>query len=436
MPTLPLLIYRAAANAAAPLAYRRVAADLTSQGIAPERVRERAGHATAPRPPGPLAWFHAASVGESLSVLRLIEQLGEMHPQRAFLITSGTAASARIVAERLPPRTLHQLAPLDSGRILKCFLAHWRPDSATLVESELWPQLICMAADAGIPLALVNARISVRSAGRWRRLPASARHLLGKFRLIHCQDERTAALLAQLGAPGARAGLNLKSFGGPLPFDSAELERLRGLTAGRPVWLASSTHPGEDDVALAAHRELLGTFPDLLLVLVPRHPQRADAIAGLIGQGGLRAARRSAGEAPEAQTQVYLADTLGETGLWYALCRIVCLCGSFVPVGGHNPYEPAHAGCAVIHGPLLANFERVYRDFAEAGGSMQVSDAAALAASVRALLDDPALLEETGAKSAAFAASQQDALAEFAGALSAALWPAGADGARSAACPS
>lgn len=436
MPPLPLLIYRTAANVAAPLAFRRVAADLTSQGIDPERVRERAGHATAPRPPGPLAWFHAASVGECLSVLRLIERLAEMHPERAFLITSGTAASARIVADRLPPRTLHQLAPLDASRILERFLAHWRPDAATLVESELWPQLICMAADAGIPLALVNARISARSAGRWRRLPASARHLLDKFRLIHCQDERTAALLAQLGAPGARAGVNLKSFGGPLPFDTADLERLRGLIAGRPLWLASSTHPGEDEVALAAHRDLLDAFPDLLLVLVPRHPQRVDAIAGLIGQGGLRAARRSAGEDPEAQTQVYLADTLGETGLWYALCRIVCLCGSFVPVGGHNPYEPAHAGCAVIHGPLLANFERVYRDFAEAGGSVRVGDAAALKDAVRALLEDPALLERTGAKSAAFAASQQDALAEFADTLSAALWPTGADDARSAACPS
>lgn len=415
---LPLRLYGAAAGLLAPLAYRRARARLGAQGTDPARLRERLGHAGAPRPDGTLLWFHAASVGESLSVLPLIRRMGRDNPGWSFLITSGTATSAEVVGRRLPPRSLHQFAPLDSRRAVSRFLAHWRPDAAVFVESELWPNMLRRSRAAGIPLALVNARISDRSARTWKRFPATARHLMTLFSVIHCQDARTAAHLHDLGLAHACQGANLKALSGPLPYDAGALEMLRTATGGRPLWLASSTHPGEDEAVLAAHREVLRRHPDALLILVPRHPERADAIEKLIAQAGLSAARRGAGGPPAADVQVYLADTLGETGLWYALCPLTCLCGSFTPVGGHNPYEPAHAGSAVLHGPLYANFAHGYPEFDASGGARQVADATGLAQAVGALLAAPEELEAMRARARAFAAAQTDALDAIGGTLS------------------
>lgn len=399
-----------AANLVAPLAYRRVATKLKAHGTDPARFRERMGKPTAPRPEGTLIWFHAASVGESLSVLRLIAHMGEVYPDWHFLLTSGTATSAEIVARRLPPRCTHQFAPLDARRAMRRFLGHWQPSAAIFVESELWPQMLQETRAAGIPLALLNARISDGSARNWKRFPATSRHLMGHFNLIHTQDARTTDHLHDLGLTHAYTGQNLKSVSGPLPFDAAEKSRLEGAIGGRPVWVASSTHPGEDEVMIAAQKLLLATYPDLLLILVPRHPDRAPAIAALIDEAGLTCHRRAAGDAPSTDTQVYLADTLGETGIWYALSPITCLCGSFTPVGGHNPYEPAYAGSAVLHGPLYANFAQTYADFDANGGARQVADAKGLAKTVAELLGDADALTAMREKSRAFAAAQDDML--------------------------
>lgn len=415
---LPVRLYQSAANLAAPLAYRRVFAKLHAQGIGPERIRERRGVATAKRPEGKLLWFHAASVGESLSVLRLITHLGSANPEWSFLLTSGTATSAQVVSGRLPPRTTHQFAPLDARGMVKRFLSHWRPDAAVLVESELWPQMIAETHAAGIPLALINARISDRSAGQWKRFPRSAAYLLRHFRLIHCQDQRTVGHLHDLGLTQARSGANLKALSGALPFDSEELERMRACIAARPVWLASSTHPGEDEIMLAAHLSLISEKPEALLVLVPRHPERADAVERLIAEAGLAGIRRSTGRQITDRTQVYLADTLGETGLWYALSPLTCLCGSFVPVGGHNPYEPAFAGSAILHGPLYANFSQIYPALDEAGGACEVSDAEALAAELCRLNDDAAALKGMRRDVRRFASEQEDVLESFGETLS------------------
>ncbi len=418
---LPVRLYGAAADLIAPLAYRRVARKLAAQGTDPGRLRERRGLPTAARPAGELVWFHAASVGESLSVLRLIARLGRDRPERAFLLTSGTATSARILARRLPARTVHQFAPLDTRPAIRRFLAHWRPDAAVFVESELWPQMLRMTRAAGVPLALVNARISDTSARNWKRLPATARHLMGYFRLIHCQDARTAAHLHDLGLDGAAQGVNLKALAGPLPVDCDARDRLRTRLGQRPVWVAASTHPGEEGIMLAAHRALLEDHPDALLILVPRHPERAGDIAGDIARAGLTQARRSTGAPPETATQVYLADTLGETGLWYDLAPLTCLCGSFSDVGGHNPYEPAHAGCAILHGPRYANFAQTYAEMDAAGAARQVTGAEDLAQALRHLFDTPddrAALAE-GAR--AFASAQEDALDEMTATLSKAL---------------
>ena len=414
---LPVSLYRVAANLLAPLAYRRVAARLAAQGIPAERLPERLGHATAPRPGGKLTWFHAASVGESLSVLRLIDHLGGLHPHISFLVTSGTATSARVVAGRLPARATHQFAPLDSAAAMRRFLAHWRPDAGIFVESELWPQMLLEARAAGVPLALVNARISERSARNWARFPATARHLLGQFRLIHCQDSRTAAQLRGLGLEKAEKGPNLKALSDALPVDDAALSDLRAALSDRPLWLASSTHPGEEEIVLAAQAEVLARHPRALLILVPRHPDRAAQIAAQITAAGLAAARRSTGEEIGGDTAVYLADTLGETGLWYALAPLTCLCGSFTPVGGHNPYEPAHAGSALLHGPLYANFAGPYPALDAAGAARRV-EASDLGGAVASLLDDPAALRQMRDKAQAFANAQEDVLDGFARALS------------------
>lgn len=413
MPPLPIRLYAAAANLIAPIAYRRVKAKLRAHGTDPARFRERMGKPTAKRPDGTLIWFHAASVGESLSVLRLIAHMGEVNPGWHFLLTSGTATSAEIVGRRLPPRCIHQFAPLDARRAMRRFLGHWHPSAAIFVESELWPQMLQETCAADIPLALLNARISDRSARNWKRFPATSRHLMGHFNLIHTQDARTTAHLHDLGLRHAYTGQNLKSVSGPLPFDADDLARMKAAIGQRPLWVASSTHPGEDEVMIAAHKSLLADHPDLLLILVPRHPDRATAIAALIAAAGLAAAQRSTGQELTADTAIYLADTLGETGLWYALSPITCLCGSFTPVGGHNPYEPAYAGSAVLHGPLFANFAQTYADFDTGGGARRVANAADLAEQLHGLLTDGDKLAVMQEKSRAFAAAQEDMLDEI-----------------------
>lgn len=419
-PPLPVRLYRGAANLIAPLAYRRVARKLEAQGVAAGRQKERMGHATAPRPAGRLLWFHAASVGESLSVLRLIAHLGTRQPDLSFLLTSGTATSAQIVAGRLPPRTTHQFAPLDSTRATARFLAHWRPDAAVFVESELWPQMLVQTGAAGVPMALINARMSERSARNWKRFPATARFLLGHFRMIHCQDDATAGQLRDLGIKTAEKGLNLKSLSGELPVNAAALEEMRAAIGPRPLWLASSTHPGEDEIVLAAQTQVLRRHPETLLILVPRHPERAETIARLIDAAGLTHARRSTGGTIAADTQVYLADTLGETGLWYTLAPLTCLCGSYTPVGGHNPYEPAHAGSAILHGPLHANFAQTYPAL-DAAGAAQAVEADALGTTVTGLLEEAGRLAAMREKARDFAQAQNDGLDDVAQALSKAL---------------
>ncbi|MGK7653402.1 3-deoxy-D-manno-octulosonic acid transferase [Roseovarius sp. B08] len=418
---LPVRLYGVAANLLERLAYRRVSENLSRQGIPANRLTERLGHATATRPEGDLLWFHAASVGESLSVLRLIEQLGETHTGLSFLITSGTATSAQIVGNRLPPRTTHQFAPLDSRRVVTRFLDHWRPSAAVFVESELWPQMLRLTHQAGVPLALVNARISDTSARNWKRFPRTARHLMNHFRLIHCQDERTANHLRDLGLAQAEPGLNLKSVAGPLPYNREELNRMQAIIAGRPVWLAASTHPSEDEVVLTAHRAMTGGNADALLILVPRHPERAHDIERLIAEHRFEGARRSTGMTITGQTRVYLADTLGEMGLWYALSPLTCVCGTFSDVGGHNPFEPAHAGSAVLHGPRYANFAEAYAQMQARDACIEVADSDDLGAKLTTYLDDPAALDALRDRTRTFAATQADVLDDFAATLSKAL---------------
>lgn len=414
-------IYSAAADLLAPLAYRKVASKLTRLGAAANRLCERRGEATTARPEGSLLWCHAASVGESLSVLPLVKQIGQMQTDLNFLITSGTQTSAEILANRLPERTTHQFAPLDSRQYLERFMSHWQPHAAIFVESELWPNMLRQTRALGIPMALVNARISDRSVRKWKRFSHSAQFLLDHFELIHCQDDRTQTHLAELGASHAKRGVNLKSLAAPLSFDERELQILQQTTAGRPVWLAASTHPGEEEIILNAHQTILDTYPDALLILVPRHPERGDAIKDLITEADLSAGQRSKGDLPDPHSEVYLADTLGEMGLWYTLCPLTVLCGSFSDVGGHNPYEPAQAGSFILHGPRYANFKHAYEELDAAGTSQQVANLSELTGALVHWIGTPETLKEKQTAAGRFATHKEEALETLAESLSNAL---------------
>lgn len=420
-------VYRLATRALGPLAQRSAARKLRAGGVSAERIAERAGFATLPRPDGRLAWFHAASVGESLAVLALMERLRARRSGLNLLITSGTATSAALLAKRLPEGAFHQFAPLDTPVAVRRFLDHWRPDAGIFVESELWPNMLISAEARDIPLALVNARLSAKSVAGWRRRPDTARYVLDRFTLFVTQNAEAADNLMRMGADPDRIveGINLKSTSAPPPVDVSALATLRDAMAQRPVWVAASTHSGEEDIVLAAHRKVLADHPDALLILVPRHPDRAEAVAQMITGDQLSVARRSEGGLPAPDTQVYLADTLGEMGLWFSLAPIVFLGGSLKPIGGHNPYEPAAFGTAILSGPHVANFSETFAALQAVGGVVTCSDAAGLAQQVCSWLQDAAARACVAAAASAFAETGQSALDAIADLLADRLLPDG-----------
>lgn len=406
-------LYRGATRVLAPLAYRSVAAKLRKQGVTEDRIGERYGHATVARPSGRVIWFHAASVGESLSVLTLITRMGERLPQTSFLITSGTATSAELIARRLPPRTSHQFAPLDAPGPVGRFYDHWSPQAGVFVESELWPLTLTEGQRRGIPLALLNARLSDKSVRGWQKWPDTARRILDVFAIMLTQNRKSADNLVAMGGDPdrIRPGANLKSTSAPLPVDHDTLATIQQALGKRAVWIASSTHPGEEETVLAAHQLLLQSTPDLCLVLIPRHPERGDEVSNLVTATGFTMARRTANAPLTDTTQVYLADTLGETGTWYALSPLVFLGGSLLPIGGHNPFEPAQAGGAILTGPHVFNFSETFEPLIAAGGAIEVTDAPSLARNVKKWLDHPAELATARQAASRFASSQQTALA-------------------------
>ncbi|MDP6069656.1 MAG: 3-deoxy-D-manno-octulosonic acid transferase [Alphaproteobacteria bacterium] len=363
----------------------------------PERFAERQGRASRPRPEGPLIWIHTASVGELTSALPLMRCLLEQRAELTLLVTSGTVTSARLAADRLPPRAIHQFVPADRPDWVGRFLDHWRPDLALWVESELWPNLLGQSRARGIVTVLINARMSRRSFRRWQRLPGLIGPLLGGFALCLAQDQEQAERLRALGATKVEVSGSLKQAAEPLPAEAAELQRLRAATAGRPLWLAASTHDGEEAIAARVHGDLAAAHPGLLTVIVPRHPERGDELAAALTAGGLKLAQRSTGQRIEPATEIYLADTLGELGLFYRLSEIVFVGGSLTPRGCQNLLEPARLGAAVIHGPDVENFRVAAADLAAAGASTMVRDGGELGREVAALLIDAGLRERHAA---------------------------------------
>lgn len=385
--SIALWAYLALTARGAGAGQRRLARRLAQGKEDPARLDERMGVAGLPRPHGRLIWFHAASVGESLSLLEVIRRLGDHDPDLHVLLTTGTVSSSDILKSRLPRNAIHQFVPIDIRLFVQRFLDHWKPDLAVWTESEFWPSLIVETHARGVPLLLINARMSDRSASRWRYLGGAARSLLTRFAAVHAQDNATGRALRRLGLPADRLTVTgtLKEGTPPPPCSEEDRARYTKLLAGRPVWAAASTHEGEESVVASAHAIAARTAMRLLCILVPRHPERGDAIAAMLREQGLTVAQRSRGQEPDADTGIYLADTLGELGLWYRLAPLSFVGGSLVDIGGHNPFEPAALGSAILHGPHVYNFADIFARLDEVGGAREVQDAATLAAAVTEL---------------------------------------------------
>ncbi|MEI2735111.1 MAG: 3-deoxy-D-manno-octulosonic acid transferase [Rhodoblastus sp.] len=383
-----LLLYRAASGLFAPFAPRflDMRAARGKEDVA--RLPERLGRARIPRPSGPLAWLHGASIGEGLALLPLVEALTKSGAHA--LVTTGTLSSARVVGDRLPPGATHQFLPLDCPSFARRFLDHWRPDGAIFAESELWPNLVLETQRRGAPLFLVNARMSERSFARWRYAPGMAAAVLGAFQTVFAQGAADAARFSGLGAARVTIAGNLKYDVAPPPADPQMLAQLAGAIGARPVWVAASTHEGEEEICLAAHSILRARFPDLLTIVAPRNARRGRDILALAKQTGAKAALRSAGDGIAPDTQAFVADTFGEMGLWYRLASVVFVGKSLVPGGGQNPIEPARLGACILHGPSVENFVDAYATLDEAGGGARVNDATELASRLAALFADPA----------------------------------------------
>jgi 3-deoxy-D-manno-octulosonic-acid transferase len=354
------------------------------------RMGERRGQSARPRPGGTLIWIHAVSVGEANSVLPLVTALLARNATLSILLTTNTVTAAALMAERLPrQRVSHQFIPLDHPLWVRRFFDHWRPDLGLIVESELWPNLLLTAEARGIPLVLLNARISARTARAWLNHPQTIARLLLCFRLCLAQDADSAARLHALGAEYVETPGNLKYASPPLPDDPRAREALAQRFGERPRLLAASTHPGEEEMIAEAHLTLKRDVPDILSVIVPRHPARGPAIAAMLNARGLTVERRAEGE-PQENPDIYLADTLGELGIFYRFCPVAFIGGSFAPLGGQNPLEAARLGAAILHGPHTDNFLQMMRRFDSVGASQLVDSAAALAASAKALIKNPA----------------------------------------------
>lgn len=399
---LSLWLYRAAATALEPFAPLLLNRRAKAGKEDPARLHERLGRPTIPRPAmgpsGRLVWLHGASVGESLSILPLVERLRAERPDVTVLVTSGTVTSAELLARRLPAGAIHQFLPIDTPGGAKRFLDHWRPDLAVFVESELWPNLLLTAKARGVKLALVSAKLSDKSHAGWQARPFAAYELFSGFDLILAQDGRAADRLSSLG--GTVAGeADLKFGADPLPVDEAALASLRMRLSDRPVLLAASTHPGEDEIVLETWRGL----PDRPhLVIVPRHPDRGPAVADLALATGAAVCLRS--REPDDSAEVIVADTLGELGLWYRLADLALVAGSLVAgIGGHNPLEPARVNCPMVSGPHVENWLTAYAELRDADG-VAFADASVLGARLADLLAGPEILKLQATRAQAFVA--------------------------------
>jgi len=371
----------------------------------PVRFEERMGKAGLPRPTGKLVWLHAASVGEAVSMLPVVEAL-QKRPDLTVLVTTGTVTSAAMMKGRLPEGAIHQFVPVDRVAWVRRFLDHWQPDLALWMESEFWPNLLVETAKRKIPLVLLNGRISARSFRRWLKMRGFIGKLLSCFVLCLGQTEEDARRLATLGAAKTACLGNLKFAAPALPADEAALTALLDELGGRPRWLAASTHAGEEAVAARVHQAL--GIPNFVTLIVPRHPDRGAEIAAELEAIGLKPTRRSLGQ---PVGDIHIADTMGELGLFYRAASLVFVGKSLIGEGGQNPLEPARLGASVLFGPHMGNFADIAHRMQEAGAAIQVATEGDLVAALNQRLAEPALVAAEGDRAKLFASAEDGVLA-------------------------
>lgn len=395
-PPLTLWTYLALAALAAPAWHLATALRARTGRDDPARVAEKHGRYTIPRPPGPLLWVHAVSVGEAQALVTLLDHLTAARPDLHVLLTTHTRTSAQVLAARgLPARVIHQFAPADYPGAVARFLAHWRPDAGVVAEADLWPWLLTRLHRRGVPLMLLNTHVTARRYRRRKRIAASNGALLRLFEAILVQDPGSLTRYTDLGAPRDRMAVMgvLKAASAPLPDQPEARAALAAQIGPRPVWLAASTRDLEEAQLMQAQARACARRPDLLLIIAPRQPQEADKT-----ESAARAqfppqaiARRSRGDPITPETRVYIADTIGEMGLWYRLAP-VAYTGNSLPVPGatltgKNPFEAAALGVLILHGPHVGNFAEAYARLQAAGGALQVDSPDTLARAVLAAQD-------------------------------------------------
>ena len=354
-----------------------------------KRFKERLGYAGCPRPEGRLIWMHGASVGECLSMLPLIQKLLNEDKELHIMVTSGTVTSANLMKKRLPERAFHHYFPIDFPFFTARLVRHFKPNAVFWFESEFWPNALYAFKKEKVPLILLNGRISDKSFRRWKKLPFIIKPLLDCFTLTLGQSPENEERLKALGSPATACVGNIKCASPASPYSKEELEKLKNQIGNRPCWCGASTHNNEEEMMADIHLNLKNDFPDLLTICVPRHPNRADALQNMFEKKGLCVARRSKGQKIAANTQIYLADTIGEMGLLYQLAPIVFVGGSLIPFGGQNMLEPMYWGKTVFVGPHAFNFRAFMAEGKKQKALREVPNVPALQEQIRYFLMHP-----------------------------------------------
>lgn len=378
-----------------------------------KRFSERLGHPGFPRPEGSLIWMHAASVGEIMSVLPLITYINEKYADINILVTTGTVTSAKLLDKRLPKKVMHQYVPIDKLPTVLRFLNHWRPDFVLWVESELWPNLIIETHKTGCPMAQINARISKNSFNKWQKCITLANHILESFTINLSQSNEDKDRYTALGSPNAKYVGNLKYDADPLPADPKETGQLVNMIGNRPIWIAASTHFGEEELIAYTHKILLETHKNLLLIIIPRHPDRGKEIKNLLDTLELKSSIRSENEMIDEETNIYIANTIGELGIFYRLANIVFMGGSLVEHGGQNPLEAARLQCSLLTGVYTENFIKIYSELEENKALIRVNSPQNLAEKIDLLLKDHELQEKLSSTALELIKSKQGVLKNY-----------------------
>lgn len=405
-----LTTYRWAGAAAYPFIGGYVAWRATKGKEDRSRRRERYGITRKSRPDGPVVWVHAASVGETNAVAPLIDRILGFGIQ--VVLTTGTVTSAQVADRRFGNRVIHQYVPLDLKPAVSNFLDHWRPDLAIIAESELWPMTILELGARRVPQVLVNGRLSDRSFRSWKKRAFLAEALFENLAHVIAQSDLDGERFSVLGARPVTVSGNLKVDTDPPRADEKALAQLKSQIGARKTWAAASTHDGEEKLAAEIHAMLKPRHPGLLTVIVPRHPERAEALAQEFAAMGLKVVRRTLGDPIRPETDILLGDTIGEMGLYLRLTEIAFVGRSLTSEGGQNPLEPAMLNTAVLAGRNVQNFREAYQRLIDAGGAKLVRDRDMLAGAVNFLLKNPEARQKMMDAGAATVEEMRGALAK------------------------